>query len=112
MPRVWGSGTPDTDWVHPFVVGKNSCSTETYLTIGPFESKKIAENAASYMQTKFFHFFIALIKNTQQAMQKVYSLVPMQDFSRPWTDAKLYDKYNLTNEEIAFIDAMIRPMEG
>ena len=44
-------------------------------------------------------------------MKKVYSFVPLQDFSRPWTDADLYAKYNLTGEEIAFIESMIRPMD-
>ena len=111
VPRVWGSGTPGADWVHPFVVGENSCSTETYLTIGPFESKEIAGNTVSYMQTKFFHFFVALIKNTQQAMQKVYSLVPMQDFSKSWTDEELFEKYGLTAEEVSFIVSLIKPME-
>jgi len=42
---------------------------------------------------------------------KVYSFVPLQDFSEPWTDEKLYAKYGLTEEEIAFIESMIRPME-
>lgn len=41
----------------------------------------------------------------------VFSFVPMQDFSKPWTDAELYAKYNLTDEEIAFIESMIKPME-
>ena len=63
------------------------------------------------MNTKFFHFMVFLIKNTQQAMKKVYSFVPLQDFSRPWTDADLYAKYALTDEEIAFIESMIRPMD-
>ena len=54
---------------------------------------------------------VFLIKNTQQAMKKVYSFVPLQDFSRPWTDADLYAKYALTDEEIAFIESMIRPMD-
>ena len=41
----------------------------------------------------------------------VYQCVPMQDFSKPWTDEELYAKYGLTDEEIAFIESMIRPME-
>lgn len=111
VPRVWGGGHPETDWVNPFVVSPNSCSTETYLAIGPFDDRETAENVVSYMQTKFFHFLIALIKNTQQAMKKVYTFVPMQDFSKPWTDKELYSKYNLTQEEIQFIESMIRPMD-
>ena len=52
-----------------------------------------------------------LKKNTQHAMRDKYSIVPMQDFNELWTDEKLYKKYNLTTEEIAFIESMIRPME-
>ena len=78
--------------------------------IGPFVNKDAAKNAVSYMQTKFFRFMVALVKNTQQAMKKVYSYVPMQDFSKPWTDEELYAKYELNNEEIAFIESMIRPI--
>lgn len=44
-------------------------------------------------------------------MKKVYSFVPLQDFSHPWTDEMLYEKYKLTEDEIAFIESMIRPME-
>jgi site-specific DNA-methyltransferase (adenine-specific) len=51
-----------------------------------------------------------LKKNTQSATRQVYEFVPMQDFSKPWTDEKLYKKYNLTSDEIAFIESMIRPM--
>ena len=50
-------------------------------------------------------------KNTQDAMRSVYSFVPIQDFTEEWTDEKLYAKYNLTNEEINFIESMVRPME-
>lgn len=111
VPRVWGSGTPETDWIHPFIVPPNSCSTETYLTVGPFCSEAVAQNVVTYMQTRFFHFMIALIKNTQQAMKKVYTFVPMQDFSMPWTDEELFEKYGLTEDEISFIVSMIKPME-
>lgn len=65
----------------------------------------------SYISTKFFRFMVLLRKNTQNAAKGVYRLVPMQDFSKPWTDEELYAKYGLTEEEIAFIDSMIKPME-
>ena len=95
----------------PFYVAPMSCCTETYLSVGPFGEKKDAYNALSYMKTKFFRFLVLLIKNTQNAMQGVYRYVPLQDFSRPWTDAGLYEKYGLTDDEIAFIESMIKPME-
>jgi len=96
----------------PFLGKKNTCCTETYLLIGTFSSKKISENVISYIETKFFRFLVLLIKNTQNAMKKVYSFVPMQDFNEQWTDEKLYAKYGLTAEEIAFIESMIRPMDS
>lgn len=111
VPRVWGSGDPRTDWVNPFVASPNSCSTETFLAIGPLSNVRTAENIISYMQTKFFHFMVSLIKSTQQAMQRVYTYVPVQDFSESWTDEKLYAKYRLSAEEIAFIESMVRPMD-
>lgn len=111
VPRVWGSGNPTTDWVNPFLVGPNSCSTETYLVIGPFKSVEEATNALAYTQTKFFHFMVSLVKNTQQAMQKVYKFVPMQDFSKNWTDSKLYKKYKLSDDEINFIETLVKPEE-
>ena len=54
---------------------------------------------------------VMLLKNSQHALKKVYQLVPIQDFSKPWTDAELYAKYGLTEEEIAFIESMIKPMD-
>ncbi len=111
IPKAWGIGHMDNDWLNPFIVGKNTCCTETYLVIGPFGTKKKCEMVVSYMQTKFFHFLVLLIKNTQNAMKKVYSFVPMQDFNETWTDEKLYKKYSLTKEEIDFIESMIHPME-
>ena len=63
------------------------------------------------MNTRFFRFLVLLIKNTQNAMKKVYSFVPMQNFEESWSDENLYQKYGLTKEEIAFIDSMIRPMD-
>lgn len=54
---------------------------------------------------------VMLLKNTQHALKKVYQLVPVQDFSKSWTDEELYAKYGLTDNEIAFIESMIKPME-
>ena len=111
VPKAWGTGDPGTDTVNAFIVGPNSASTETYLTVGPFKSLEEAENALAYMHTRFFHFMVSMIKITQNAMKNIYSKVPLQSFSKPWTDAELYTKYGLSDEEIAFIESMIRPMD-
>ncbi len=89
---------------------KDMICSETFLAIGPFINKEEALNVASYMQTKFFRLLVGIRKNKNMT-QKTYSYVPLQDFSKPWTDEELYKKYGLTDEEIQFIESMIRPME-
>jgi site-specific DNA-methyltransferase (adenine-specific) len=64
------------------------------------------------MQTKFFHFFVSLIKITQQAMTKVYQFVPLQDFTQSWCDQKLYSKYGLSASDTSFIESMVRTMSN
>ena len=95
----------------PFLGEPNSCCTETYLYLGPFKTKEEAENVISYIKTRFFRFLVLLRKMTQHATAKVYASVPQQDFSKPLTDEELYAKYGLTDEEIAFIESMVKPME-
>lgn len=95
----------------PFYGAPNTACTETYLVIGPFADEKICRNVMSYIATKFFRFLVLLRKPSQHATSKVYGFVPIQDFSKCWTDEELYTKYGLTDEEIAFIDSMIRPMD-
>ncbi|MBP3673225.1 MAG: Eco57I restriction-modification methylase domain-containing protein [Oscillospiraceae bacterium] len=109
VPKAVGSGDPKTDVIKPLYCEPNACCTETYLLVGPFASKEICENVMSYIGTKFFHFLVTLQKNTQDCMKRVYSFVPVQDFSKPWTDEALYSKYGLTEEEIAFIETMVWP---
>ncbi len=95
----------------PFIGSFNSCCTETYLVIGPFESNSEAINVKNYISTRFLRFLVLLNKPTQHATSKVYKFVPMQDFNVSWTDEKLYEKYGLDVKEIAFIESMVRPME-
>ena len=71
--------------------------------IGPYDDVSLIENIQSYMETDFFHLLVLLLKNTQNAMKKVYSLVPIQDFSKKWNDEMLFTKYKLTKNEILFI---------
>ena len=96
----------------PFLAEPESCCSETYIVIGAYKEKETAEHVASYIRTRFFRFLVLLLKNTQDAPRRVYRLVPLQDFSRPWTDAELYAKYGLTDEEVAFIERMVKPMEA
>jgi len=113
VPRA-GSGSdsfPHTILGKPIYSEPGSCCTETYIGVGPFDSEQTAQNVISYLHTRFLRFLVLLIKNSQDAPRGVYSFVPMQDFSEAWTDEKLYRKYGITPDEIAFIDSMIRPMD-
>lgn len=109
FPKAWGTGNSKNDWLNPFIAENNSCCTETYLVIGPMKDKKRADSIISYMDTKFFHFLVSLIKNTQNAMKKVYEFVPIQSFNKNYTDEYLYEKYNLSPEEIIFIENSVKP---
>ena len=95
----------------PFIAEPGSCCTETYLVVRSVDTKDEAQNIISYMATKFFRFLVLLKKNTQHATKTVYEYVPQQDFVKSWTDEELYAKYNLTEDEISFIESMIRPMD-
>lgn len=111
IPRNVGNGefgdfTPTTVVASP----KDLC-TETFVQAGPFQSINEANNADNYIRTKFFRALISIRKQDQGASKAVYHFVPLQDFSESWTDEKLYKKYGLTEDEIAFIESMIRPME-
>ena len=110
-PKAIGSGDSREDWVKPILADNNSVCTETYIILGAYKTKNEAENLISYTQTKFFHILLTLKKVTQDATAKVYSCIPVQNFNEEWTDVKLYKKYGLTEDEIAFIESMIRPME-
>lgn len=111
IPRNSGIGSMKKDWLKPIIVEPNSCCTETYIVIGPFNDKETAENAFSFIQTKFFHLLMSLKKVSQGLSNKVFSFVPLLDFSESWSDDKLYRKYNLLEEEIEYIENMIGSAE-
>ena len=103
----------------PEIAPAKSVCSQSYL-YAAFETKKETENFAKYLHTKFLRVLVSASKVSQHAMSKVYKFVPMQDFtpdsdidwskSIPEIDAQLYAKYGLSEEEIAFIDSMIKPM--
>jgi len=96
---------------NPIISEPNSCCTETYLVVGPFKDEQTCKNIANYMRSKFLRFLVLLLKPTQHVTQKTYDLVPVQNFEEVWTDEMLYKKYGISEEEIEFIDSLIRPME-
>ncbi|WP_443023646.1 Eco57I restriction-modification methylase domain-containing protein [Sneathiella sp.] len=110
-----GTGNRDT-YPHriistPFIGEPESISSETYLCIGPLDSKSEAESVLSYLTCRLTRLLILLHKPSQDTTRKVYTFVPTQDWTKRWTDADLYAKYGLTDEEIAFIEKIVRPMD-
>ena len=93
------------------VIGPNSVCTDTYIVINAHNTKDEAENIMSYLKTKFVRFLVLQTITSINITRGNYQFVPLQDFSHPWTDEMLYKKYGLTEDEIAFIESMIRPME-
>ena len=110
-----GTGNKDT-YPHriistPFIGEPGSISSETYLCIGPLDSKSEAESVLSYLSCRLTRLLVLLRKPSQHVTQKVYASVPTQDWTKQWTDADLYEKYGLTKSEIAFIEKIVRPMD-
>jgi site-specific DNA-methyltransferase (adenine-specific) len=110
-----GTGNKDT-YPHriistPFVGEPGSISSETYLCIGPFDSRTEAESALSYLSCRLTRLLILLHKPSQDTTRKVYTFVPTQEWTRRWTDEDLYAKYGISASEIEFIEKVVRPMD-
>ncbi len=94
--------------------------TDTFLSIGKFASAEEASACLKYVKSKFARCMLGTLKATQHNPKDTWANVPMQDFTTnsdiDWTksieeiDAQLYSKYNLSDDEIAFIESMIKPM--
>ena len=111
-----GTGNKDT-YPHriistPFIGAPGTISSETYLSIGPFDSRDTAESVLSYLSCRLTRLLILLHKSSQHVTRKVYTFVPTQDWSRRWTDQDLYKKYGISTDEVAFIESMIRSLDG
>lgn len=110
-----GTGNKDT-YPHkvlstPFIGEPGSISSWTYMHIGPFNARTEAESVLSYLCCRLTRLLILLHKPSQDTTRKVYTFVPKQEWTIKWTDDALYQKYGITDEEIAFIETLVRPME-
>jgi len=110
-----GTGNKDT-YPHrvistPFIGEPGSICSETYLCIGPFDSRAEAESALSYMHCRLARFLILLHKPAQDTTRKVYTFVPTQKWTKQWTDQELYSQYGLSADDTAFIEKIVRPMD-
>lgn len=124
IPEAAGTGNDNQILGTPFYGEPGSICSQTYICIGYKPDKQLSEvechTVIKYLRTKFLRYLVSIKKNTQHGFAQVYQLVPMQDFTSksdidwskniPEIDQQLYTKYGLSEEEIAFIEAMIKPM--
>ena len=96
----------------PIVTPPSSACTETYLVAGAYHEESEARNLDKYLRTKFLRFLVGLRKNTQHITMDRFSFVPLLPMKKAWTDAKLYAHFGLSDDEIAFIESIVRPMES
>ena len=109
MTRVQGtSAAIETKFLSkPIIAEPGTACTETYVVAGLFDTEAEATNYALYLRTRFVRFLVSLRKSTQDAPKRVYSFVPDLPLDQEWTDAKLYKRYGLTEDEIAFIESQV-----
>jgi hypothetical protein len=109
MTRVQGtSAAIETKFLSkPIIAEPGTACTESYIVAGLFESEAEAKHYATYLRTRFMRFLVSLRKPTQDAARGVYGFVPDLIYDQEWTDAKLYKRYSLTQDEIAFIESQV-----
>ena len=120
VPRNFGSGKLSENVFSTILASPGEVCTETFIQIYPFRGRQEAENCDKYLKSKLVRLLIGIRKQDQGAGRDVYLFVPMQDFTEhsdidwsksvPEIDRQLYAKYHLSEEEIAFIEKMIKPM--
>ena len=92
------------------VMNPDEVCTHSYITAGLFDSECQAANLLGYLKTKFVRFLILQALSSIHLTKSTFIFVPIQDFQKNWTDADLYKKYNLSEDEIDLVETMIKPM--
>lgn len=114
VPKAYGAGEsfPHQILGREIIAPPPSVCTQSYLVISPFQSETAARSFASYYRSRLFRFLVSLRKITQDALRSTYKWVPQQGWDRIWTDEVLYKKYNISSDEVAYIESVIRPMSA
>ena len=120
VPKSNGSGAIGEVLSSPLIGEPLIGVTQTFLTIGAFDTRTEAEACLKYVKTKFARTMLGILKATQDNKKETWRFVPLQDFTAAsdidWTlsvaeiDQQLYRKYGLEAEEIAFIEEKVRAM--
>lgn len=109
VPKAAGSGNDPYVLGKPEIGDRGAVCSQTYMYV-PFDSKQEAINFVEYLKTRFFRALVSACKVSQDAPPRVYRFVPVLDFSKSWTDQELFEKYQLNEDEIVFIESKINPM--
>lgn len=119
--KAMGSGTFGEKIPDLPIGGPGTIATETFIRIGDFATKYEVENVKKYYYSKFFRALLGIVKTTQDAPARVYKFIPMQDFTEKsdidWSksiveiDKQLYVKYDLSQDEVTFIEENVKGME-
>ena len=115
LPKAGGSGNDPIVLGHPFFGEADSVCSQTYILIGYVPgkhsfTKEQCENIISYISTRFVRYLISIKKKTQDVTSASFQFVPVQDWSKAWSDSELYAKYKLTRAEIEYIETRIKPL--
>ncbi|MBR2544406.1 Eco57I restriction-modification methylase domain-containing protein [Candidatus Saccharibacteria bacterium] len=106
-----GGAFPNNVISKPLLAEPNSVCTETYMVAGTFDTEQEARNLIAYIKTRFFRFMLLLRKSSQHIPKDVYSFIPDLPMDHKWTDEELYKRYDLSKDEIGFIEKMVKEME-
>ncbi|BAK46754.1 hypothetical protein CXIVA_07870 [Clostridium sp. SY8519] len=122
MAGAIGSGSFGEILSEPIILGPEAVHTQTFLSIGEFDTKYEAVSLSKYIKTKFARALLGIMKTTQNNQSKAtWSKIPLQDFTENadinWSesihniDLQLYKKYGLSEEEIEFIETHVKEMD-
>ena len=116
-----GNGTFGETLSTPFIGKPKQANTQTFISLGMFETETEAQNLLLYIKTKFFRCLLSTMKVTQDNKQKVWINIPIQNFTSDsdidWSksiseiDQQLYKKYDLSEDEINFIETHVKEMK-
>lgn len=121
LPKSNGTGVLGEALSTPLILEPLVGFTETFISIGAFDTEDEAENCLKYVKSKFARTMLGVLKITQDNTREKWAKVPIQDFTSqsdidwgkpiPYIDQQLYSKYGLDEKEIAFIEEKAVPME-
>ena len=120
MPVSNGSGALGEVLSTPLIGEPLIGYTRSFIGIGAFDNEIEARSLFKYIKTKFARVMLGILKITQDNTAEKWKYVPLQDFTSnsdiDWTksiheiDEQLYKKYNLSEEEIEFIETKVKEM--